>query len=416
MMNLKINSIDRAVFDAAGVEDVAVVAQDGTKVSRRDLVAVSRLLTVEYAGKHISARPGFDGSHVSRLNGQNYSDLARSCTDKTLLFCAGMANKAVGKEAPASVDEVKNDLSYAKNETFIRTLGAITSDVLRPIFFEIMSDVAMGGLMQWESIPFGGVKEIEIASNDVFLFEDSAWGSARSASFNELFGKTITLNPAPYTCQAKIKWYQLVVNGDIGSYYNAIMRGMWNKIYAKFINALLTGLGDSSKVPTGLIASTYTSDNWIQICNLVAAANGVRRDNLLAFGGTKALSRVLPVDGNGAAITGLQYGLGEEWFRQGYLPNAAGVQLVEITPAILPGTQNSSLVDIGYGWDATIAIAAKGGYGYAPIYGGYYEGSPLTIEMRPEETGDLTIDITVTAMFDVKPVFASKVGAITNIA
>lgn len=416
MKNLKINSIDRSVFDAAGVEDVNVVAQDGTKVSRRDIVAVSRLLAVEYAGRHIADRPGFEGSHTSRLNGQNYSDLSRSCTDKTLLFCAGMANRAVGKEAPASIEEVKNDISYAKNETFIRTLASISSDVLRPIFFDIISDVAMGGLMQFESVPFGGVKEIEIASNDVFLFEDSAWGSARSSSFNELFNKTVTINPRPFTCQAKIKWYQLAVNGDIGAYYSAIMRGMWNKIYAMFISALLTGASDSKKVPSGLSASTYTTDNWATITTLVAAANGIRRDNLLAFGGIKALNKVLPIDGTGAAITGLQYGLGEEWFKQGYLPNAAGVQLVEVTPAIVPGTQNSTLVNLNSAFDSEIFIAAKAGYGYAPVYGGYYEGSPLSLEMRPEQTGDLTIDITVTAMFDMKPLFASKIGLITDIA
>ena len=118
--------------------------------------------------------------------------------------------------------------------------------------------------------------------------------------------------------------------------------------------------------------------------------------------------------GGAAAITGLQYGLGEEWIRRGFLPNAAGVQLLEIYPAIVPGTQNSTLNTIGFG--NSIVIAAKGGYGYAPIYAGYYEGSPMTLELRPEETGDLTIDVTATAMFDMKPVFASKVGALTNIA
>ena len=125
---------------------------------------------------------------------------------------------------------------------------------------------------------------------------------------------------------------------------------------------------------------------------------------------------MLPVDGTGAAITGLAYGLGEEWFRQGYLPNAAGVQLVEVTPAIVPGTQNSTLVNLNGAFDSEIFIAAKAGYGYAPVYAGYYEGSPLSLEMRPEQTGDLTIDITVTAMFDMKPLFASKVGLITDIA
>lgn len=412
-MNLKINSINKAFFEVGGDNDIRVNGADGTTISRNDVVAGGRLALCEYIGSELDKRPDTKGSFVSRLNGIAYSDFARKVTEKTMLFCAIMANKAVGKDAPTSYEEVRTNLSYAKDETFLRTLAAITKDVLEPTLFNIMDDVAAGNLMQWEPVPFGGTKEIEIASNDVFLFEDSAWGSARSASYNALYDKTLTLNPHPYTTQAKIKWYQHVVNGDIARYYSAIIRGMWNKIYAKFIGLLTTAIGNTAYIPTGLTASTYTSDNWNRITTLVAAANGVRRDNLLAFGAINALSKVLPVDGTPAAITGLQYGLGEEWIRRGFLPNAAGVQLLEIYPAIVPGTQNSTLNTIGFG--NNIVIAAKGGYGYAPIYAGYYEGSPMTLELRPEETGDLTIDVTATAMFDMKPVFASKVGAITNV-
>ena len=189
---------------------------------------------------------------------------------------------------------------------------------------------------------------------------------------------------------------------------------MWSKIYSMFIETLLTATGNAAYVPTGLTASTYSTDNWNRITTLVAAANGVRRDNLFAYGTINTLSKVLPTDGTGAAVVGLQYGLGEDWIRRGYLPNASGVQLLEIMPSIVPGTQNSTLDTIDFG--DSIMIAAKAGYGYAPVYAGYYDGSPLTLELRPEQTGDLTIDVTATAMFDIKPVFASKVGMITDIA
>lgn len=413
-MNLKINSIDNKYFETEAANDIRVNSASGTAISRADVVAGGRTLLCEYIGGQLNQRPDTKGQFQSRLNGISYADFSRKVTEKTMLFCGIVANQSVGKEVPESYEDVRKNLSYAKDANFLRTLAAITKDVLEPTLFNIMDDVAAGNLMQWETVPFGGTKEIEIASNDVFLFEDSAWGSARSASYNALYAKTITLNPHPYTTQAKIKWYQDVVNGDIARYYTAIVRGMWNKIYAKFIGQLTSAVGNTAYIPTGLTASTYTSDNWNRITTLVAAANGVRRDNLLAFGGINALSKVLPVDGTPAAITGLQYGLGEEWIRRGFLPNAAGVQLLEIYPAIVPGTQNSTLDTISFGND--IVIAAKGGYGYAPIYGGYYEGSPMTLELRPEETGDLTIDVTATAMFDMKPVFASKVGAITNVA
>lgn len=414
-MNLKLNSLNNAVFDAAGVgDDITVVAKDGTKVSRRDIIASGRLCATEYTGLNLSDRPDMKGTYRSRLSDKSaYASFSSGVSDKMLLFCAGMANASEGRPAPESIAEVKKNANYCRNDAFLRTLAAITSDVLDPIYATVMSDVAMGGLMQWESIPFGGTKEINIKSNDYFRFEDSAPGSARSASYNRLYAKTITLSPKFYTTQAKILWYQDIVNGDAGRYFAAIIKGMWNKIYAIFIQKLVAATADPALVPASLSVATYTTSNWNALTTKVAAANGVTRSDLLAFAEIGPLSKVVPTDGTGGAILGMQYGLGERWFREGFLPNASGVSLLEIMPAIVPGTQNSSLETIGLG--SSIIVTAKGGYGYAPIFAGYYEGSPMTLQLTPDTTGDLTIDLSATAMFDIKPVVASKIGVMTNV-
>ncbi len=412
---LKLNTLSNTVFDAAGVgEDITIVAQDGTKVSRRDLISAGRLCATEYTGLNLAGRPDVKEDFRSRLNNKaEYSAFSHDVSDKMLLFCAAMANKADGRPAPASVAEVKKNANYARNEAFLRALAAISVDVLEPIYATVMSDVAMGGLMQWEPIPFGGTKEINIKSNDYFRFEDSAPGSARSASYNRLYAKTITLSPKFYTTQAKILWYQDIVNGDAGRYFAAIMRGMWNKIYAIFIGQLVAATSNTALVPAALTVSTYTTANWNSLTTKVAAVNGVTRSDLLAFAEIGPLSKVIPTDGVGAAMLGMQYGLGERWFREGFLPNAAGVSLLEIVPAVVPGTQNSTVDTIGLG--SSIIVTAKGGYGYAPIFAGYYDGSPMVLELTPDKTGDLTIDLTATAMFDIKPVVASKIGVMTSV-
>lgn len=412
---LKLNTLSNTVFDAAGVgEDITIVAQDGTKVSRRDLISAGRLCATEYTGLNLAGRPDVKEDFRSRLNNKaEYSAFSHDVSDKMLLFCAAMANKADGRPAPASVAEVKKNANYARNEAFLRALAAISVDVLEPIYATVMSDVAMGGLMQWEPIPFGGTKEINIKSNDYFRFEDSAPGSARSASYNRLSAKTITLSPKFYTTQAKILWYQDIVNGDAGRYFAAIMRGMWNKIYAIFIGQLVAATSNTALVPSALTVSTYTTANWNSLTTKVAAVNGVTRSDLLAFAEIGPLSKVIPTDGLGAAMLGMQYGLGERWFREGFLPNAAGVSLLEIVPAVVPGTQNSTVDTIGLG--SSIIVTAKGGYGYAPIFAGYYDGSPMVLELTPDKTGDLTIDLTATAMFDIKPVVASKIGVMTSV-
>lgn len=416
---MKLNSIDRNLFAATRENDTAlkVNGADGKSsitLSRNEIVATGRLVVCEYFGEGLSKRPDAKEKYNSRLAGKDmdYATLSKLHSDKKFHFCAAQAYKAVGRDVP-SLEEAKKDYTLAKNETFLRTMAAIDQDVLSPIFFSIFDDVSAGGLMQWEAVAMGRTAEITVRSNDVFLFEDSSWGSGRSTSKNYLYAKTITLNPKMYSCNATIKWYQDIVAGDAGRYYASIINGMWSKIYAMFISKLTAAASNADYIPAGLQATTYTTQNWLNITTKVAAANGVRREDLLAFGAPTALSNVLPVDGTGAAITGLQYGLGREWFMQGYLPKAGAVDLVEVNPVIVPGTQNSTLTTLGL--DDVIFIAAKAGMGYAPIYGAYAEGNPITLTATASETADFTIDINVGAIMDIQPVFASKVGVITSV-
>lgn len=421
---LKLNSIPQKVFEASETLDTKVRLNNANNdvISRQDIISTGRLTTCEYIGSIVNGRPKTQGSntnlYMSKLNGTgvDYSTLAQKHKEKKLLFCAAQVAKITGKEAPTSFEEVKNNISYATDPLFLRVMSEIDRDILDPLFFAVI-DAAGMDLMQWESTPMGVTKDITVRSNDVFIYEDSAWGSGKSTSKNYLYPKTVTLTPKPYSCNATIKWYQDIVNGDAGRYYAAITLGMYNKIYAMNIKALKDAVAGKQYIPEGLTADTYTTSNWIKITDLVAAANGVRVDDLMAVGTRSALANLLPVDGTGGAITGLQYGLGEQWFTNGYLPKAGGVDLFPVSPVIVPGTQNSTLDTIDTGND--IYIFGKGMY--KPMYGVYMEGSPITLTATPGGTGnaqgtaDFTIDINVGAMFDIKPVFASKVGVVTSV-
>lgn len=414
--SLRLNSLPSSVFDGNPVDEVGKISVivNGEKVNRAEIVATGRLAAAEYMGKKISEHR-FNGAekYVSRLGDTDYGSISKFHNVNKFMFCAAKAYEAVGKEAPTSYEEAKRDSQLSRDRTFLATMAAIDRDVLDPLFFAVWNDVG-GSLMQWEATPMGSTKQIDIRSNDIFLFEDSSWGSGRSTSKNYLYGKTVTLTPKMYSCNATIKWYQDIVNGDAGRYYAAIMNGMWNKIYAILISGFQTAIADTGAgyIPASLSASTYTTENWITITDKVAAANGVQVTDLMAIGSRTSLSHVLPVDSTGGAITGLQYGLGREWFGRGFLPNAGGVDLMPITPAIVPGTQNSTLDTIDLG--DSIYILAKGGMGYAPMFGVYAEGNPITLTATPSETADFTIDINVGAMFEIKPIFASKVGVITE--
>ncbi|MBQ0125478.1 MAG: hypothetical protein KBS59_04035 [Clostridiales bacterium] len=404
---LKLNSIPENVFDVFDDKRaVKVNGADGStkEITRKSIIDTGRMVACEFIGK------GLGKEFNSVMKNNDYATVAKAHKEKKLLYCAAQANMIAGKEAPRSFEEVAKNPSYCKNSFFLQTLAEIDRDILDPLFFAILDDVGMG-LMKWEPAELGRTAEIEIRSNDVFLFEDSAFGSGRSTSKNYLYAKSLAMTPKPFSCNATIKWYQDMVNGDAGRYYAAIMNGMYSKIYAILMRNLKAAVNGGTYIPAGLTASTYTTQNYLKITDLVAAANGVKVDNLMAIGTRSALSNLLPVDGTGGAITGLQYGLGEQWFTNGYLPKAGSVDLFPISPVIVPGTQNNELLTIDTGDD--IYLLAKGAY--APMYGVYAEGSPITLTASASETADFTIDINAMALFDIAPVFASKIGVITSV-
>lgn len=416
---LKLNAITRDILDAADVKENTTIRVNSRDITRKELVSAGRLVVSEHFGHLLNRNPNADYKYNSQLSevGADYGTLQRKFTEKKLLFCANHIAKLMGREPLATFDDFRSNAnSYGKDPLFIRMLAEIDQEVLNPIFFDVIDAVGMG-LMQWEPVGFGQTKEITVRSNDVFLFEDGSWGSGHSTSKNYMYAKTITLNPKMYTANATIKWYQDVVAGDAGRYYAAIMLGLYNKIYAKTISAMNTAIEAGTHIPSGLTSDTYDTANWIKITDLVAAANGIGVNDLMAIGTRASLSALLPVDGTGGAITGLQYGLGEAWFYNGYLPKAAGVDLFPVAPVIVPGTQNSTLQTIDTG--DNIYILGKGQY--RPLYGAYFEGSPITLTATPSGgngsamgTADFTIDINVGATFDIQPVFASKVGVIKS--
>lgn len=421
MKELKLNSISQNVFFANDVQENKI-AVNNKSVSRKSIVATGRLVACEYVGNLINAKRKAMSDlsieeYQSRNNtGYDYAALSRRHTEKKLLFCAAQCCKITGEEPPATFEEFRTQsMRYAKDENFLRALAAIDRDVIQPLYMAVLDSVGMR-LMQWEAIPFGGTKEIDIGSNDTFIFEDTSWGASYSATNNYLYAKTITLNPAPMVAQAKIKWYQDIVQGDAGRYYAAIINGMYSKMYAKMLRAFQVAT-EGSYIPASLKATTYSTQNWINIGDKVAAVNGASVEDLMAIGTRSALSQVLPVDGSGGAMTGLQYGLGQEWFRNGFLPKAGSVDLFAVSPVIVPGTQNTTLDTLDTGND--IYLIAK--RGYAPMIGGYYEGTPIDLVATPDTvrgvqgTADFTIVINVTATMDVKPVFASKIGVIKSV-
>lgn len=403
-MSLRLNGIDPNVFKSNGGNVFAGISRD-------DLVSVGRLVAVEYAGRQTNKLRKCEDFTSYVKEETTYENLSQTHKQKKMIYCAAMAYQAQGKPAPESYGQVSNDLSLMSDPIFLRTMAGIDREIITPILARTISN-AGGMLMETVTVPMGQTKEIDVGSNEIFLFEDSSWGANRSAPTNYLYSNTVTLNPHPYTANATIKWFQMIANNDdSGKYYNAIMAGMYSKIMALYTNAITSVATNANYVPSYLQFTSYTSANWASAIVGVQTANNLPRDQIAAYGEYRALQKVLPSGtANDAALT---YGLGLEWVQKGFLGTVGGVPLFEVENALVPGTVNTTGTFVYP--TTTIILAGRPGAAYAPVYTAFADGSPITIEMNPSKTANFSLDISVTAVMDTKVVMGSKISVMTGV-
>lgn len=404
----RLNSISNNLFayKKNPVNDIKLNGANGKvkTLNRDEIISGCRLATLEYFGKLSEA----DKENVVKYNsklGEKYNSFQKGIWVDTILYCAALANKAVGKEPYTSMKEVEADRGLYTNSTFWKALQYISQEVITPLFPEVIPS-ATERLIDWgANTRLGETRIVEVESNDFFVYDDDSWGSVSSKPYQYLYKAQIAITPKPYTAKCKIKWYQDIVGGEAGRYFAAFMRGAYSKMYAIMIGKFKKAIANSKYVPEAFQFDSYSPDNWNKAIMMLEAVNGVSRNQIMALGNLSALSQVIPTVGTPAAVAGIQGMIGDEWVRNGFLANVAGVDLVESSLGVVPGTQNYNPKFIGL--DDEIYLMAK--IGRAPMVGAMADGSPITIDFTPEQTADMTIDISQTIIFDIAAAFSSKI-------
>ena len=408
----RLNSLPSNIFSYKSAADTANrtirVNSDGksTELNRDKIISLGRAATVEYLGKQAN----LNNNNLIKYNSkvQNYDNFQHNVWADTIRYCAEVAAKTYGRDSYKCMEDVWNDRSLAYDPIFVKTLQDISTAVITPLYPEIIP-AALDRMVDFRRGAFGQSTVVNIESNDFFLFDDDSWGSVSSKPYQYLYKKQIALTPEPYTAKFKIKWYQDVVGGEAGRYYAALMRGAYSKMYALVIDAFKKGFASTDYNPAAYTFDSFSMENWTKAIMLSEAINGVRRDQLMAVGTLSALSQIVPTIGNPALAAGIQGQIGEEWVRNGFLANVAGVDLIETGLAVVPGTQNYNpkFVSLDDPTSENIYIMAK--IGYAPMVGVISEGSPIDIVFTPTETADMTINVSETINFAVKSAFSSKI-------
>jgi hypothetical protein len=415
MSNLMLNSLPASVFTAKAGEY-------GGSQKRAAIISAGRLLMNESAATPLNAlrtselRSDRLEKVISRFpSTADYKDTNEKTQRELMLYCAEICDKMVDREPPADMDEFRrNQRRYLNDSTFLKVLAGVTQEIIAPILPTVFSE-AVDLTATVQTVPVGETLEIDVGSNDVFLFQDSSWGASRSVPSNYLYAKTVTLNPKPRTAKATVKWYQLVGNGaDIGQFFNAMAKGMYSKTMGMWNNAMISMAANTDIVPSAL-SYTYSTSNFITLANKLAAVNGVGIRNLIAFGNAVACSKILPTGITNASSVSLDSAismlLGAEYIRAGYIGENMGVRVLPMNDAIVPGTQNTTVQTVLS--NTTAYMMAGPGMGYKPLVIGMETGSPVQVEILPTESGDMTWNVNLTMTIDVVPVVASKIGKLT---
>lgn len=386
---------------------------------RADLIARGKVLVLEAAGRaHNDAlkaanRPVVEiGSTIG--NATAFAAAKAEWADDVLHFCASRALAVQGRnDADRSDRRTFTAAEFASDLIYLRTLAGIVSEIQYAVTPPIVNEL-VGEMASTMVIPKGKTGQVEITSNAVFQWYDATWTSLRSVPQDQLYNANITINPQPKATRFHINYYQMVGNsGSLVDTIAAVSGGYGAKLMETFSNAFLAAAANTKYVPAARKATGYTDSNWATIIRNVAAANRVRRDQLIAYGDFLALRKVLP--DNATLAPAIMTLLGDEYFKNGYLVSHDGVMLYELTPVSTPATINTTMTS-PFPTD-TIVVAARANMRYAPMIMGFEEGGEGRIDLTPGDNviADGYIEGLSFASYDIVPAFTSAVGVLENV-
>ena len=407
MERLSLNSLSPSVFQIRANE-----TEDHSK-ARAEIVSMGRLLAYEHARRGQAAVKNAlrvnDATAAQHITDIEYAKLNELFQAEHLLYAAKKACAVTGESAPESFEDFKRQgMNFYKNSTFLKVLQGLYQEIVYPILPRVYSE-AVSVFADVVEVGFAETYQISVGSDDIPIFQDSAWGASRSVPANRFYSKDITLNPQPKTAEIRMKWHQLVGNNtDFGRFFANLSAGLYAKTMGMF-NAVLTALAaDTTKIPSGLIY-TFGSVNWVTLANKLAALNNTNINNIRAFGNAVALSKVLPTMQTGSSNTAMDAALatllGADYLRSGYMGEYMGVGLYPLQDAIIPGTLNTVL-DYQKVW-MMASNALK------PMTICYNSATPISINIDAYDNAAFELIFNLTIALDAVAVVADKMGYVT---
>ena len=295
-----------------------------------------------------------------------------------------------------------NNPQVLSNRMFQDTYNLIVAQVISPVAPAVVSNT-YSEMAEVKQIGWGDTARFIVESNDLFYVSDIAEG-VQNGGLQRMYNNEFTINPTPKQIRYNMEWYQ-VASGvfNFGQWAYKLGASFAGYIQKLIINSFTSVVTDGIAGASPYFFNGFSDANYVTGVQRVKTANG--NADVYAMGTLAVLGKVFP------STVGLQYGLGQEIAKKGYLDMYKGARLMEIEQAMLPTTINTTATLMIP--DDTLYFIAMGQNRPIKVV---FEGENVVVETLANQTADKTMGMAVTMRFAVSSVVGSKFGAIINIA
>jgi hypothetical protein len=354
------------------------------------LVAAGIKLTEMYAGNK-------ENKNLTFAEREDYEQANKTFTESFIKYCV----ESSGVAKYTGLDILKNPM-VSRDEGFRRKFNAVIAQVMTPVAPAVVSQEFMD-ISEVKQIGWGETGRFIVKSNDLFLVNDIAEG-VQTGGLQRLYNNEFTVNPTPKQIRFDIPWYEVAAgNLDFGEWSFKVGASFGGYINANIIYTFTTQITTYVSAASPYVAVGFSDANFITIAQRVSTANA--NAEVYCMGSLLTVGKVLP------STTGLQYGLGEQWTKQGYLDKYKGVRILPMSPAQVPGTVNTSALMIVP--DGQLYFIGMGTYKPIKVV---FEGENVVVESIPTETPDKTGGMAVTFRMGISSIVGSRFGAITSVS
>lgn len=293
--------------------------------------------------------------------------------------------------------QIFRDPMVNRNKDIREAYNVVIAEVVNVIVPTVASKAYSRFLAEVKQVGWGDTPRFIVRSNDLFQVNEIAEGINRGV-LQPIYDTEITVDTKTTEIATSIDWYAVAAGvfewGDFG--YRA-GRSYEGYIMLKIIAAMTAA---TSSLGAAYSVAGIDTENWTNIVDRVSSANN--GGAVYGIGTLAALNQIIP------ETVGLQYGLGQEVAKEGYLDKYLGVRLIPIDQVTVPGTINST-AKLAIPTNIVYVVAADM---YKPVKI-VLEGNTTVLEDSATENADKTYNIRIQMKIGVSAITGSKFGTIT---